>query len=425
MYAMSAREYYSTRGTLYTSGNLHFSHPIYNIKFKFLNNSFRNFSALALALFVFSTSVIAREIYLPEYNSFSYLRGPQFSGVRLAKSVEPVECVTPPSTVFSEPEPHTKPETVIYNCHEVSTGESLSQTERFELQLALDKALSQILKLTVDYEALRMRVENVDSTASNEVDGWFLFGNSGGVGEDKLQQLLALNAKRLADRNQQIATLHNRLAAVQKRYDSENVSRLLAEKRLKIVKSEDKDKTSKIKGSVNSDKLRFLTELLDKNQKVIWPLKIDLTDEKLKFSKLATEQKLPPAEPGLTSGVKGIASPFNQAQEWIVEDLKFKKGSTDIELDLTQNLNELIEHLTLNSQLNIQIKGYTDSVCLADFNLRLSQARADSVADYPVQKGILLNRIKALGYGEQMPLADNQLEQDRQRNRRIAILFLN
>ena len=420
---MRAREYYSARGTLYTSGNLYFSHPIYNIKFKFLNNSFRNFSALALALFVFSASVIAQEIYLPEFDSFSYLRDPQFSGVRLAGSVEPVECITPPSTVFSEPEPHTKPETVIYNCPEVSTGVSLSQTERFELQLALDRALSQILKLTVDYETLRTRVENVDSTASNEGDSWFMFGNSGGAGEDKLQELLALNAKQLADRDQQIATLQIRLAAVQKRYDSENVSRLLAEKRLKIIK--DKDKTSKKKGSVNSDKLRFLTELLEKNQKVILQLKIDLTDEKLKYAKLASEKKLSPVEPGLTSGVKGPVSSFNPAQEWVVEGLKFKQGSVDLELDSTQNLNELIEHLTQNSQLNIQINGYTDSVGSADSNLRLSQARADSVADYLAQQGMPLHRIKALGYEEQMPLADNQLEQGWQRNRRVAILFLN
>jgi outer membrane protein OmpA-like peptidoglycan-associated protein len=289
--------------------------------------------------------------------------------------------------------------------------------------LALDKALSQILKLTVDYEALRTRVEFVDATASNESDGWFLFGNSGGVGEDKLQELLALNAKRLADRDQQIATLQNRLAAVQKRYDSENVSRLLAEKRLKIIR--DKDKTSNKKGSVNSDKLRFLTELLEKNQRVIRQLKIELTDEKLKYAKLASEKTLPPVEPGQPSGVKGSASPFNPAQEWVVKGLKFKQGSVDLELDSTRNLKVLIEHLTQNSKLNIQINGYTDSVGSADFNLRLSQARADSVADYLVQQGIPFDRIKSLGYGEQKPLADNQLEQGRQRNRRVAILFLN
>jgi outer membrane protein OmpA-like peptidoglycan-associated protein len=210
---------------------------------------------------------------------------------------------------------------------------------------------------------------------------------------------------------------------VQKRYDSENVSRLLAEKRLKIIK--DKDKTSKKKESVNSDKLRLLTGLLEKNQKVIRQLKIDLADEKLKYAKLASEKKLPPVEPGLSSGVKGPVSPFNPAKEWVVEGLKFKQGSADLELDSTQNLNELIEHLTQNSQLNIQINGHTDSVGSADSNLRLSQARADSVAGYLAQQGIPLHRIKALGYGEQMPLADNQLEQGRQRNRRVAILFLN
>ena len=67
------------------------------------------------------------------------------------------------------------------------------------------------------------------------------------------------------------------------------------------------------------------------------------------------------------------------------------------------------------------LEGHTDSVGGAAANLRLSQRRADAVRQYLLSKGIDGSRLKAAGYGETRPEADNETAEGRAKNRRVLL----
>lgn len=69
----------------------------------------------------------------------------------------------------------------------------------------------------------------------------------------------------------------------------------------------------------------------------------------------------------------------------------------------------------------LKVEGHTDDVGQPDDNVNLSQARARSVLDALVERGLVPDRLDFVGFGETRPVADNQTEAGRQRNRRIEI----
>jgi OmpA-OmpF porin, OOP family len=72
----------------------------------------------------------------------------------------------------------------------------------------------------------------------------------------------------------------------------------------------------------------------------------------------------------------------------------------------------------------MRVEGHTDSVGNANANLRLSQARSESVRDYLVRNGIAPERVQAIGYGEERPVADNSTDEGRALNRRVEFNVL-
>jgi outer membrane protein OmpA-like peptidoglycan-associated protein len=66
-----------------------------------------------------------------------------------------------------------------------------------------------------------------------------------------------------------------------------------------------------------------------------------------------------------------------------------------------------------------EVRGHTDSQGDAAKNLELSQQRAQAVVDYLVQKGIVVARLTAKGLGETVPIADNNTDAGRAKNRRV------
>tara|TARA_R110002126_G_scaffold254247_1_gene397356 strand:+ start:61 stop:768 length:708 start_codon:yes stop_codon:yes gene_type:complete len=73
----------------------------------------------------------------------------------------------------------------------------------------------------------------------------------------------------------------------------------------------------------------------------------------------------------------------------------------------------------VNGMGNLRVEGHTDSVGGNDMNMRLSQARAKSVADYLVQAGLSASRVESVGFGETNPVADNSSADGRSLNRRV------
>ncbi|MBU7577948.1 MAG: OmpA family protein, partial [Flavihumibacter sp.] len=84
-------------------------------------------------------------------------------------------------------------------------------------------------------------------------------------------------------------------------------------------------------------------------------------------------------------------------------------------------LDKLVQLLKDNPTLRIQINGHTDAVGKASDNLALSNARAQAVVDYLVKKGIQPARLSFKGFGATQPIADNNTEEGRAKNRRTEV----
>jgi outer membrane protein OmpA-like peptidoglycan-associated protein len=108
-----------------------------------------------------------------------------------------------------------------------------------------------------------------------------------------------------------------------------------------------------------------------------------------------------------------------------VGDVLFAFDKSTLLPGATRNIDILVEFLRKFPNRNLLIEGHTDSVGSDDYNLTLSQKRADSVKEQLVAKGISLDRITTKGYGKQFPVASNDSEGGRQLNRRVEVTILN
>ena len=84
-------------------------------------------------------------------------------------------------------------------------------------------------------------------------------------------------------------------------------------------------------------------------------------------------------------------------------------------------LANLRQFLQKNSNLHLEIGGHTDNIGGTAANQRLSEQRAQAVYDYLIQHQIAKNQLSWRGYGETVPLAPNDTEANRQKNRRVGI----
>lgn len=103
-------------------------------------------------------------------------------------------------------------------------------------------------------------------------------------------------------------------------------------------------------------------------------------------------------------------------------DVLFATGKADLNTDAKIALAKLTGIVLNYPSLKLAIGGYTDSTGSADFNIRLSQARADSVLDFLATQGLDSSVLSSQGYGMDDPVADNSTAQGRQKNRRVEIV---
>ncbi|HEX8696931.1 MAG TPA: OmpA family protein [Longimicrobium sp.] len=85
------------------------------------------------------------------------------------------------------------------------------------------------------------------------------------------------------------------------------------------------------------------------------------------------------------------------------------------------NLRELAQSLQRYPETEVLIVGHTDATGSDEYNMRLSQRRADSAKNYLVGQGIRPDRIRTAGRGEAEPIASNADEAGRQQNRRVEV----
>ncbi|MCX7633354.1 MAG: OmpA family protein [Turneriella sp.] len=125
------------------------------------------------------------------------------------------------------------------------------------------------------------------------------------------------------------------------------------------------------------------------------------------------EQKL---ELAMTPIISGAKMPIN--------NIFFKKGSYQLSKESYAELNRLTRILKQYRGVRIEIGGHTDNTGDERSNMELSKNRARAVMDYLIEKGFPRNAIRAVGYGESRPVASNDTEEGRRRNRRVELTIL-
>jgi OmpA-OmpF porin, OOP family len=108
-----------------------------------------------------------------------------------------------------------------------------------------------------------------------------------------------------------------------------------------------------------------------------------------------------------------------------IGDVLFATGKADLSANADKSVAKLAEFLKKNPNRNVLIEGHTDSVGQDDYNLALSQKRADSVKAKLVGEGIEAGRITTVGYGKKFPVASNDTKSGKAQNRRVDVVILN
>jgi len=105
----------------------------------------------------------------------------------------------------------------------------------------------------------------------------------------------------------------------------------------------------------------------------------------------------------------------------VLEGVNFETSSARLTSASLPVLDRVADRLKANADVRVEISGHTDSTGTAAVNNQLSKARADSVRDYLVSKGIAASRLETKGYGSSRPIADNGTAAGRATNRRTEL----
>jgi OmpA-OmpF porin, OOP family len=112
-----------------------------------------------------------------------------------------------------------------------------------------------------------------------------------------------------------------------------------------------------------------------------------------------------------------------EGQIRILETVRFKTGSAELEPESNSILNQVALTMKANRQIKrVRVEGHTDETGSRETNMRLSQARAESVRDYLVNRGVKSDRLSAQGFGPDRPLIKGTDDAARAKNRRVEFI---
>ncbi|NRB67850.1 MAG: OmpA family protein [Vibrio sp.] len=118
-----------------------------------------------------------------------------------------------------------------------------------------------------------------------------------------------------------------------------------------------------------------------------------------------------------------VVEPIIQTFETkVVDSSSFALNSAELKPQSKTMLADLVTFMTKFPQSTVEVVGYTDSSGSASYNQKLSEKRAQSVAEVLQEQGIDSSRITARGEGENNPIASNETREGREQNRRVEIM---
>lgn len=105
----------------------------------------------------------------------------------------------------------------------------------------------------------------------------------------------------------------------------------------------------------------------------------------------------------------------------VSSEVSFDVNQATIKSNFRDSLNKVADVVSENDKTAIHVIGHTDSTGSESYNQQLSEKRASSVAQYLSQNGVQRSRMRVVGRGENLPVADNSSSFGRSQNRRVEI----
>ena len=112
-------------------------------------------------------------------------------------------------------------------------------------------------------------------------------------------------------------------------------------------------------------------------------------------------------------------------QSFVVHGVDFELNSTKLTAPSAEALDQAARAFIAEPQLKVEVQGFTDSTGPREYNLKLSQGRADSVRTYLIGRGVDGSALTAHGYGPDSPVASNATKEGRAQNRRVTFNIIN
>ena len=124
----------------------------------------------------------------------------------------------------------------------------------------------------------------------------------------------------------------------------------------------------------------------------------------------------------LLAFIQDTDKPVDDSSWFSFDRLVFETGSATLKPDSNEQLHNIAQIMEAFPAVQIKLGGYTDNTGTDDVNMKISQDRADAVKNELLRLGVDNSRITAEGYGQQYPVAPNDTDENRAKNRRIDIL---
>ena len=119
------------------------------------------------------------------------------------------------------------------------------------------------------------------------------------------------------------------------------------------------------------------------------------------------------------------ARPTDRGLLLTLGDVLFAFNQADLKAGVERTLMPLAEVLKDKPEQTVIVEGHTDSVGSREYNMLLSERRAEAVREFLVEQGVEAERISVEGLGPDFPIAENSDEAGRQRNRRVDVILPN
>lgn len=149
--------------------------------------------------------------------------------------------------------------------------------------------------------------------------------------------------------------------------------------------------------------------------------KYEVAYKTLKDQTQYSNMELPEARGRMTSE---LTITYEPPRKYVLRNVHFETGSAALKPSSHAALDQVVDFMERKSDTRIEVAGHTDSQGNPEDNMQLSRERARAVVDYLVEQDIERSRMVPKGYGEERPIASNDTQEGRQKNRRTEVEVL-